>query len=336
MFETNPDSDRKIWAILKVLSTLQKPVGSRIIANSLKEYGVELNERTVRYHLQMMDERGLTRLVRPRDGRVITEKGINEISGAMVGVKVGNIMSQIELLAFGTSFDFTSRRGMIPMNVSIFSEENFPTALDAMAIAFEKGLCVSEMVHVVSAGQQIGNIMVEPGKVALATVCSTTVNGILLKAGIPVKSRFGGVLQIENNKPHRFTELINYNGSSLNPAEVFIKTGMTSVGKAALTGNGEILTNFREIPAICRNTAESVIEQLQQVNIHGVLLTGKASEPLCEIPLDYNQVGMVLVGGLNPIACAEEAGIEADNHCMAALVDYERLINYRDVLNTVA
>ena len=42
-------------------------------------------------------------------------------------------------------------------------------------------------------------VVVPPGKVGLATVCSVALNGVLLKAGIPVQSRFGGVLEVWGN-----------------------------------------------------------------------------------------------------------------------------------------
>jgi len=70
--------ERKVISILKILSDSQEPLGARIIAFRLKDYGVELGERAVRYHLKLMDERGLTQLV-GREGRVITESGIEEL-----------------------------------------------------------------------------------------------------------------------------------------------------------------------------------------------------------------------------------------------------------------
>jgi len=70
-FETQ-DVERKTISILKVLSDSGEPVGSRVIAQRLGRRGVELGERAVRYHLKLMDERGLTRLVGQRDGRVLT------------------------------------------------------------------------------------------------------------------------------------------------------------------------------------------------------------------------------------------------------------------------
>ena len=49
-----------------------------------------------------------------------------------------------------------------------------------------------------------------------------------MKAGIPIESRFGGVLEIRNNKPRRFVALISYSGTSLDPSEQYIRARMTS------------------------------------------------------------------------------------------------------------
>ena len=68
----NQDVERKVLAILNTLEDSQKAVGSTVIAKQLKDRGIDLSERAVRYHLRLMDERGFTRLVGRRDGRVIT------------------------------------------------------------------------------------------------------------------------------------------------------------------------------------------------------------------------------------------------------------------------
>ncbi|MFC2019796.1 winged-helix domain-containing protein [Chloroflexota bacterium] len=67
----NQDVERKVLSILKILSDSQDVLGARVIARQLKDLGIELGERAVRYHLKLMDERGLTRLS-GRDGRLIT------------------------------------------------------------------------------------------------------------------------------------------------------------------------------------------------------------------------------------------------------------------------
>jgi repressor of nif and glnA expression len=325
-FETQ-EVERKELSILRVLSDSQEPVGARVIARRLKDLGIELGERAVRYHLKLMDERGLTQTV-GRDGRLITDSGIDELRSALVRDKVGFAISRIELLAFRTSFDWEKRSGSIPVNISLFPKQNFNQALQAMKPAFAAGLCVSDLIAVAKEGEHLGEITVPEGKIGLATVCSIVINGSLLKAGVPIDSRFGGILQIKNHQPLRFVELIHYAGSSLDPSEVFIGARMTSVREVINSGNGKILANFREIPALCHPAAEEVITKLKEAGLGGLLLMGNTSEPVCEIPVELNRVGMVLIGGLNPVAAAEEAGIRAENRAMGTLIDYQDLTKF--------
>jgi repressor of nif and glnA expression len=331
-FETQ-DVERKVIHILKILNSSGQALGSRIIARNLKDFGIDLGERAVRYHLRLMDERGLTRLVGQRDGRVITELGLSELKKARVSDKVGLAFSRIEKLAFQTSFDLEKRTGSIPVNISLFPKDKFTRALKVMKPFFQAGLCVSDLIVTADEGESINEMIVPEGMSALATVCSIMVNGVLLKAGIPVDSRFGGVLQMHDHKPRRFIELIHYSGSSLDPSEIFIRAGMTSVTRVKIDGNGEILANFREIPAICQPLAIEVIEKLKGVGLGGVLLIGNVHEQICEIPVDVDRVGMILIGGLNPVAAAQEAGIVSENHAMSVTVDYERLVKFSEVLD---
>jgi len=329
-FETQ-DVERKVLSILKVLGNSKQALGSRVISRYLHDLGIELTERAVRYHLRLMDERGLTRLANRRDGRLITELGQAELKKGMVTQKVGFALSRIEMLAFRTDFDWDKRTGSIPANVSFFCKEDFSKALRAMKPIFHAGLCVSELVGVASEGETIGDLIVPEGKMALATVCSIVVNGTLLKAGVPIDSKFGGVLQVRNHQPLRFVELIHYDGSSVDPSEIFIKATMTSVAKAAKDGNGDILANYREIPAICQPLAEEVAGKLKDAGLGGILLMGNVSEPVCEIPVDLNRIGVVLIGGLNPVAAAQEAGIISESHAMSVLVDYQTLVKVSEV-----
>jgi hypothetical protein len=126
-------------------------------------------------------------------------------------------------------------------------------------------------------------------------------------------------------------ELIHYAGSSLDPSEVFIRARMTSVREVVASGSGKILANFREIPALCYPIVEEVVTRLKQAELGGVLVIGNTSEPVCEIPVGLDRVGMVLLGGLNPVAAAAEAGIEAENHAMSTVVQYENLIKFEEL-----
>jgi repressor of nif and glnA expression len=329
----NPQSvERKEITIMRILNDSPEPLGARVIAHHLKEHGLELGERAVRYHLKFMDERGLTRLVGKRDGRALTEKGIAEVKSALVEDKVGFAISRIEALSFRTTFDCEKLSGLVPVNVSFFRRDNFERALKAMKPAFNAGLGTSNLVAVASEGKQLGEVTVPPGMMGLATVCSVVFNGVLLKAGIPMDSRFGGILQMRNGQALRFTELIDYAGCSLDPSTIFIKARMTSVRQAVGNGAGEVLANFREIPSICRPVAEQTIAAMGQAGFHGVVAMGEMSEPVCEIPVGMNKAGVVLLGGLNPVAAAEENGIEAENLAMSTVMEYQDLVNFADAV----
>jgi repressor of nif and glnA expression len=306
------DVKRKAIAILKILEGSKEPLGARVIARQLKAHGIELGERAVRYHLKLMDERGLTRVV-SRDGRLITDPGVEELRSALVGDKVGFAISRIENLAFRTDFDLKKHTGSVPVNISFFPKETFSEALRAMMPAFEKGLCVSNLVATAHEGERFGETIVPKGKAAL-------------------DSHFGGILEVKNNKPLRFVELIHYAGSSLDPSEVFIRARMTSVAEVVSKGAGKMLANYREIPAICRPIVEDVVKKLKQTGINGFLMIGNASEPVCEVPIELNRIGVILIGGLNPVAAAEELGIEAESHAMSTVMEYKSLIKINDLL----
>ena len=321
------ETERKIISTLKVLSESTEPLGSITIARELERHGIFLSERAVRYHLRITDERGYTQPL-GRDGRMLTARGLDELRMALAPEQVGFINEKLELLAFQTTFDPQKRTGQLPINTSFIDKDTFKKALDAMSDVFKAGLCVSELVATAAEGEKLGSVVVPQGKIGLATVCSVVTNGVLLKAGVPIESRFGGVLEVRESKPRRFTAIINYDGTSLDPSEQYIRARMTSVSEVTRTGNGKILANFREMPASSRAIAQEVITSLQEAGITGVYALGNTSEPLCQIAMGLNRVGMVLLGGLNPVAAAVEAGFEIDNMAESGMIDYQQLTGF--------
>jgi hypothetical protein len=63
---------------------------------------------------------------------------------------------------------------------------------------------------------------------------------------------------------------------------------------------------------------------------------GEVSEPVCEVPVGLNRVGVVLLGGLTPVAAVQEAGIETENHAMSTVIDYQELICFQEVFKKFA
>jgi repressor of nif and glnA expression len=324
--------NRTMHAILDILSKQQDTIiGSRELSRQLKLHGVELTERTVRYHLKIMDERGLTK-VYGKEGRKITRKGLEELESALVSERVGFIISKIETLAYQTNFDMESQEGEIILNVSHFPKKELKQALRIMKPVFASPYVMSDRVILAGEGQRIGDAVVPEGMVGLGTVCSVTINGIFLKAGIPVTSRFGGLLQVDEEGPSRFVALISYEGSSLDPLEVFIKSNMTSVLDAVKHRTGKVLASFREIPVVSVERALELQEKLNAIGIGGVLLIGNPNQPLLEMPVGMDKAGMVIVGGLNPVAALQEAGIPTESAAMAILKDYSELEPFKEVL----
>jgi len=321
------ETERKIVAILKVLSESSEPLGSITIARELERHGIFLSERAIRYHLRITDERGYTQSL-GRDGRMLTPQGLEELKMALAPEEVGFIVEKLELLAFHTTFDPQSRTGQLPINTSLIDKDKFKKALSAMSDVFKAGMCVSDLVAIASEGEKLGSVVIPSGKIGFATVCSVVINGVLLKSGVPIESRFGGVLEVKDSKPRRFVAVINYSGTSLDPSEQYIRARMTSVSQAARTGNGKILANFREIPAPSRAIVEEKTAMLKEAGIGGVLVLGNTSEPVCQIAVGLNRVGMVLLGGLNPVAAAFEGGVEIENIAESGLIDFERLFSF--------
>lgn len=319
--------ERKIVAILKILTNSEEALGARIISKKLADEGIHLTERAVRFHLQLMDERGLTETVgnKGRAGRIITCKGREELKNALVSDKVGMISGRIDELSYLTDFDLEARKGKIILNISLVNKSDFPEALEIIKEVFRADISLGHLIMIAEDGEKIGNFTVPKGMTAIGTVCAITFNGILLHHRIPVKSRFGGIMQIENFKLLRFTEIIEYSGSSLDPAEIFIKGKMTSVLSAARTGSGKVLAGFREIPIACLKAAEDIFDKLKEIGFTGISVIGEPNQPTLQIPVASGYVGLVILAGLNPLAAVEECGINTQNISLCQMIDFDKL-----------
>ena len=320
-----PEISRKESAILRVLGERDVPLGAAIIARELKSHGIELTERAVRYHLQALDDIGLTESM-GRVGRRLTEAGRSELANARVADKVALAFARMEALAYHTAFDLAEGKGKIALNVSLFRRGDFEAAMRVMRPVFRSRYATSDLFAVFEPGQRIADQVVPRGMVGLGTVCSVTMNGILLSHGIPVHSEFGGLLEIAGYEPARFTEVVRYAGTSIDPVDVFIKGRATSVGTAVSTGRGKIGAGFRTFPAVARDHVARLVEQMSAWRIHGVIAVGAASRPLLEVEVDVGRAALVVCAGLNPVAAAEEAGYETASTAMATVFGYEDLV----------
>jgi repressor of nif and glnA expression len=118
----------------------------------------------------------------------------------------------------------------------------------------------------------------------------------------------------------------------LDPLEIFIRSKMTDVIHAVKNHSGRILASFREVPVVGVEEAKSIAERMADIGIGGILLIGNPNQPLLEMPVGIDKAGMVIVGGLNPVAALEEAGIPTESRAMSTLYEYSKLIRFKDAL----
>lgn len=305
--------------ILGILSEARTPLGATRIVELLTAAGQELSSRTVRFHLLELDRRGLTKLASRRAGRIIAAAGREELARSDVITKVGLVSARVDALSYEMTYNLTQGEGTIVANITLIHPANLEPALVEMRQVFRLQFGVGNRIIIGRAGDQIGSQVIPDGFVGIGTICSVTVTGIMVKRGIPVVSRFGGLLEMRDRKPIRFVELIEYRGSTLDPLEVFIQAGMTRVRDTVRHGTGIICASFREIPAVAVADTEMLMRELRTEGLGGALVVGKPGQPLLGIPVSDGHAGLVVLGGLNPIAAIREAGYAVRIRSLAGL-----------------
>jgi HTH-type transcriptional regulator, global nitrogen regulator NrpRI len=323
--------EKKRLAVLRFLAGSDGPQTSPTIAEHLTASGHEMSERTIRLYLQELDEEGLTENHGKR-GRTITEKGRAEMTNARAFDKVGYLAAKIDRMMYRMSFNLREKAGTVVINVSIINGDQLRAAVPLLESVYRGGFSMGNLVAFFGPGRRIGEVTIPPDSVGIGTVCSVTVNGVLLSEGIPTTSRFGGLLEIRNGKYTRFVELIHYEGTTLDPLEVFIRSRMTDYFGATTTGNGKVGASFREVPAESRARVMDISARLEQAHLRGFISVGWPGRPLMEIPVGDGRVGIVVIGGLNPVAILEEKGIHVQfAGALAGLLDYGQLFHYREM-----
>ncbi|MBU4374692.1 MAG: DUF128 domain-containing protein [Euryarchaeota archaeon] len=326
MTTTTIDSQvqRKLIEILRILFENKDPIGARLIADRMNERGYPIGERGVRYHLRIMDERGLTKR-QGYDGRVITELGVNELNDALVGDRVGFIITRIEKLIYDTTFNLKTGEGKVIINMSIIDKNDFDRTMEVLKHVVYNGYSISPYIKLIDEGTVTSDIEIPEGKMGIATMCSITIDGILLKNGIPVNPKYGGLLEVKDRKPTHFDELIAYTGTTIDPMRIFMSKKMTRVLDAVDTGSGMLLANLREIPATSLSEAEKVIESAMDARIVGIAEIGKSGKSVLNAPVDTGKVGVVVFAGTNAMAAVEENGINADTYPISTIIDFKEL-----------
>lgn len=327
-FTMSKKFDKKL-AILNVLKQQNQAVSSKRITELLAMSGLDISERTVRYHLKELDDEGLT-VKRGKKGRLVTEAGLDQLQSSQIIQQSGYLSAKIDQMIYRMDFDLPMRRGKVVVNLSVIDPHKLASYHQKICRVFELHYGMGRLMALLEPGEAIGDITIPKSMVGFCTVCSITINGVLLKHGIPMISRFGGLLRLKEGKAYRFVEMIHYDGTSIDPLEVFIRSGMTDYHRAIQDGNGLIGASFREVPGECRQRLVHIGQRLEEVGLGAIMELGLPNQPLLDIPVSYGRAGVIIVGGLNPIAILEELDYRVFSRALSGLLEYDRLFHYEE------
>lgn len=307
------ESEHRMIEILRILNAQDKPTGSKLIADELKNKGFNLGERAVRYHMQILDEKGYTERM-GYSGRRITDLGREKLEKGLIYDQVDFIHSKFEEMIYLTDFNYIEQSGNVVVNEStIYNEES----INILKEIFESGLSVSPYVNI----KKVGN----KDEIEVTTLCGTTIDGILLNEGIPSQPQYGGLLEIKDYQPVKFTELISYKKTSLTPLDAFTNSNLTSVLDVVTKGNGIIPANFRLVPGVGRQKTVDILNKLNKIGIGGVIDISQEGEDILGMHVPDGMVGIAIVGGITPFCAIKEVGEEIDIKIAEEIMDFKTL-----------
>ncbi len=327
-------TEKRKLAILEVLRKASEPLSSGRLAEALNIAGYDISERTVRLYLKQLDGDGLTELHGKR-GRTITESGRKEVGTSKILERVGYMSSLIDRMTYQMTFDLETRSGLVVVNTTLVEPGRLLEKADAIKKVFEKGYAMGHLLAVLHPGERLGDVTVPEGKVGLCTVCSITLNGVMLKHGVPVRSLFCGLLELQDGRPARLAEVVNYDAISLDPLELFISAGRTNYTGAITSGNGLIGVGFRELPAESYDLVLNLEEKLERIGLGGFMVIGRPGQALFSIPVHEGCIGAVVIGGLNPTAILEEGGIRVEARALCGFMEFTRLRHYTELVDAI-
>jgi repressor of nif and glnA expression len=313
--------------ILRVLSESAEPVGSRLLQRELEKRGFFLSERTVRYHLQLLELKGLV-AGHERSGRTITGQGLAELSRALVSQRVGFVITRFLSMACSITYDYIADSGMVVANVSVVDKSFYDKMFGIVRDLHAANLLLAPYIKVLDENEEYQNVVVPEGKIALFTICDLTVDGVLIRSGIPLFFKYGGLVQMVNGKPLRFVDMISYEGTTISPLELFVRSGQTSVLKVVKTGSGVLPVGVREIVAEARERTNKIVSTLKERGWGGFLALGVPNDSVLGVPVSMDRFGLCMVGGLALAAALLEGGAKIEtfaSYCLVPIKEMKRI-----------
>jgi repressor of nif and glnA expression len=224
-----------------------------------------------------------------------------------------------------TTFDPGTNQGNVIINISVIDKNDFDNTMEIIQPLIHTGYPFSPYIKLIEEGTIISDLEIMKGKIGIATMCSITIDGILLKNGIPSDPKFGGLLEVKDTKPIGFEDVIVYSGTTIDPMRIFIKRKMTRVLDTVNTGSGKLLANLREIPGSALSRAKEVLGSVAKARIGGIARIGTPGEFVLNSVVGAGKAGIVVYAGTNIMAAVSEMGIKVATYPSSTVMDFREL-----------
>lgn len=320
--------ERVRWAILKILAQQTEPCGASRLRPILRGMGIDLEARTIRFHLHALDGLGLTRCPARRRGREITAAGREEVRHAPVFEKVGFFRNRLDTLACQMQWDGERGRGWVGANAAELDYRDLSRAVFIMEPVFQRQLAYGDRARVEGSPGRSGWT---GHRVRIHVVDSSVIVGLCLQRGIPLIPRYGALAEIRDRVPHRLLEMIDYQGCSMDPVELFIRARMTTVQACVEKGRGVVGVAFYEYPSVRDEAIRGLVRQMERKGLGGVVWVGSPSEPVLGVPVGEGRTGMLVLSGLNALAILVEAGVPVEIQSLCGLEELSAFQSFTEL-----
>jgi repressor of nif and glnA expression len=231
-------------------------------------------------------------------------------------------LARIENLMHQVTFNPARMEGKIITNTSLVKHEDLDAILGIFSDTIHSGLAVCPFIKIEDQGTQI----------KIRTACGLTIDGVLLKHGIPIRPKGGGIIEVIEREPTRFTDMLMYWATTIDPIDILMAQALTGITGMMRTGNGRILGNFQEAPMLARDRIEEVLDGMAAAEFAGVLDLGEPNMDVLGISVERDHLGIALVGGTNLVAAAMEYGLDIQNESISGLTEISEMKHIEEMV----
>jgi len=312
--------------IIRILYFSGKLQTSGSLQEALEKRGIEIETRTIRYHLTNLEKHSIVRRFGNR-GVILTDLGIEEAKMLLVFDRVGGLAMETERLSLECEYTPSAKCGTIMVNSLLVDEDKTEEALQVLLEAAKSRVIVSSRLGILRPGQRMWNYEIPQGKNALIGVSSRNYDVLLQQMRVPTETSATFLYCIEGGRPKGIADIISHTGTTLSPGELLIRGKYTSVSDVVSRGSGLVTAAIKTFPSVFFDEVKKRLESLDTTLFSGLV------ELKAQIPHSYrmsykdrNRGYMIVYGGANFLAPLVERNLAEKLSISHGLYDVERML----------